>query len=388
MLFVLLAVSALSRMNLIEESSDHALLPRQAAVKPMSVAIPDGANISHVVVKFNDEAQVRQRSDRFISLSGRSISEADRVLSSYMSSQLRRLFAVVDEATLDQRKSSLESKTGKQLADLNGYYRIDVTNPSEAASLINDLNRLDEVEIAYFQPSPEVSVDIDPPTPNYVSSQDYREAAPAGVDADYANTLPGGDGSGVKIVDIEGAWKDTHEDLEKALGGLIHGAMIDDPSWRNHGTAVIGEMIAGDNGYGVTGICPGADIGMASIGSSSTAEALYASANHLQAGDLILIELHAPGPHYNFESRPDQLGYVCMEYWQANFDAIQYAWAKGVIVCEAAGNGSEDFDDFGLYGQLFDTTYRNSHAIIKVQVIRGLRQAIFKNTASPTTENG
>ena len=112
MLFVLLAVSALSRMNLIDDSSDHVLLPRQAAVKPMSDAIPDGVNISHVVVKFNDEAQVRQRGDRFISLSGRSISEADRVLSSYMSSQLRRLFAIADEATLDQRKSSLESKQG------------------------------------------------------------------------------------------------------------------------------------------------------------------------------------------------------------------------------------------------------------------------------------
>ncbi len=109
-----------------------------------------------------------------------------------------------------------------------------------------------------FEPSTEPAEDIDPPTPDYQPSQDYREAAPAGVDADYANTLPGGDGSGVKIVDIEGAWKTTHEDLEKSVGGLLGGSMIDDLSWRNHGTAVIGEMIAGDNGYGVTGICPGA----------------------------------------------------------------------------------------------------------------------------------
>ncbi|MDF1543760.1 MAG: S8 family serine peptidase [bacterium] len=364
LIFVLISVSAYSRMNSAAEQANPTLAPKQTAVKPLSTAVPSGTDISHVVVKFNDEAQVRQRSGQFKSLSGRSIDEADRLLTSFGSTKIRRLFDSQDEAFLDQQRSTLESKSGKQLADLNGYYRIDVTDPNEAASLINELNRLDIVEIAYFQPSPEISVDIAPPTPDYVANQDYREAAPAGVDADYANSLAGGDGAGVKIVDIEGGWQDTHEDLEKALGGLIFGTMIDDPGWRNHGTAVIGEMIAGDNGYGVTGISPGADIGMASIGSASTAEALYAAANHLQEGDVILIELHAPGPHYNFESRPDQLGYVCMEYWQANFDAIQYAWAKGVIVCEAAGNGSEDFDDFGLYGQLFDTTYRNSHAIL------------------------
>ncbi|HXV99726.1 MAG TPA: S8 family serine peptidase, partial [Anaerolineae bacterium] len=139
---------------------------------------------------------------------------------------------------------------------------------------------------------------------------------------------------------------------------------IPDLSWRNHGTAVLGEMIANDDGQGVTGICPGADVGTVSIGSMSTAEALMTAADNLQPGDAILIELHAPGPHYNFQSRPDQLGYVCMEYWQANFDAIQYCWASGLVVVEAGGNGAENFDNATYYGDLFDTTYRNSHAII------------------------
>ncbi|UCD17848.1 MAG: S8 family serine peptidase, partial [Candidatus Zixiibacteriota bacterium] len=34
------------------------------------------------------------------------------------------------------------------------------------------------------------------------------------------------------------------------------------------------------------------------------------------------------------------------------------------IVVEAGGNGDENFDDISIYDQLFDTTYRNSHAII------------------------
>ncbi|MEW5995340.1 MAG: S8 family serine peptidase, partial [Candidatus Zixiibacteriota bacterium] len=230
--------------------------------------------------------------------------------------------------------------------------------------LVNELNAVDIVEIAYAEPMPEPAGDIDPPTPDYQSFQDYREAAPGGIDADYANTLPGGDGSGVKIVDIEGNWTTTHEDLDKALGGIIGGTPINDFNWKQHGTAVIGELIAGNNGYGVTGICPGADIGMVSIGGQSTAEALYMAIDNLNQGDVILIELHAPGPHYEFEVRLDQLGYVCMEYWQANFDAIQYAWAKGITVVEAAGNGAENYDDTAIYGLLYDTTYRNSHAVI------------------------
>jgi hypothetical protein len=40
-----------------------------------------------------------------------------------------------------------------------------------------------------------------------------------------------------------------------------------------------------------------------------------------------------------------------------------YAWAKGIIVVEAAGNGAEDLDD-AIYESVYDTTYRNSHAII------------------------
>lgn len=84
----------------------------------------------------------------------------------------------------------------------------------------------------------------------------------------------------------------------------------------------------------------------------------------LEAGDIILVELNVPGPRYGFQNRPDQLGYVCMEYFQANYDVILYAWAKGIVVIEPAGNGWEDLDDTAMYGLLFDTTYRNSHALM------------------------
>lgn len=342
------------------------LEPRAIPVKPLNTIINPHTNISHIVVKFHDDSQVRKSGDRLITKSGTaSMIEPNNRLNLYLGTdRMRKLFNNVTELKLDIIRKVLQLNNKIELADLNNYYRIEITNYQEAENLINELNALEEVEIAYYKPMSEPAGDIDPPTPDYVVNQDYREAAPAGVDADYANTLTGGDGTGVKIIDIEGGWKDTHEDLDKALGGLITTSQIEDLTWRNHGTAVIGAMIAGDNGYGVTGICPGADIGMVSIATLSVSEAIITAADTLQPGDLILIELHAPGPHYNFQTRPDQLGYVCEEYWQDNFDAIQYAWAKGIIVIEAGGNGAEDFDDTEIYGSLFDTTHRNSHAII------------------------
>ncbi|MBU8932993.1 MAG: S8 family serine peptidase [candidate division Zixibacteria bacterium] len=341
------------------------LSPRPLPTKPLTTSISPQSSISHVVVKFHDDLSVRTGSDRLFSKSGAPLATAENLLQPYLGTpRFRRLLSGVAEDRLDQIRSSLQLSSKHALADMNAYFRIAVSDHTEAELLINSLNALDEVELAYFEPVPEPAGDIAPPTSDWVPYQDYREAAPDGVDADYANTLPGGDGAGVRIIDVEGGWQDTHEDLDAALGGLIAGSPVNDPSWRNHGTAVIGVMIAGDNGYGVTGICPGADINMVSVGTIGTAEALWTAADNLEAGDIMLIELHAAGPRYNFQSRPDQLGYICMEYWQANFDAIQYAWAKGVVVIEAGGNGAEDFDDYAMYGSLFDTTYRNSHAII------------------------
>ncbi|MDD4050743.1 MAG: dockerin type I domain-containing protein, partial [candidate division Zixibacteria bacterium] len=115
--------------------------------------------------------------------------------------------------------------------------------------------------------------------------------------------------------------------------------------------------------YGTRGISPQARVGLVSVGNMTTAEAVLTALDSLIPGDVMLIELNAPGPRYDFQGRADQSGYVCMEYFPAEFDAIQMAWAKGIIVCEAAGNGAEYLSD-PIYENRFDTTYRNSHAIL------------------------
>jgi hypothetical protein len=195
-------------------------------------------------------------------------------------------------------------------------------------------------------------------TPDFTSRQGYLEAAPGGVDAQYAWTWPGGAGAGVRIIDCEHNWHFDHEDLTTNQGGMVVGTSTAN---QDHGTAVLGEISGDRNTLGITGICPDAVISGASWSTGSSGAAIRGAADRLGAGDIILLEGHRPGPRNNYATRGDQMGYIAIEWWPDDFDAIRYAIARGIIVVEAAGNGAEDLDD-GLYSirpSGFPTTWTN-----------------------------
>ena len=198
----------------------------------------------------------------------------------------------------------------------------------------------------------------DLPTPDYTSLQGYLDPAPTGVNAEGVWGISGGRGQTVKVIDIEGAWLWTHEDLVSPF--FTAGGEVAEASWRNHGTAVLGEIRGTSNSYGITGIAHQTQVGGASIAELSVADAINTAAAALDAGDLFVIELHSPGPN---ATGSGQYGYVCMEYWLDNFEAIQIASANGRICCEAAGNGEQNLDD-PVYAGLFDRNVRDSGAIL------------------------
>jgi hypothetical protein len=69
--------------------------------------------------------------------------------------------------------------------------------------------------------------------------------------------------------------------------------------------------------------------------------------------------MQLPGPRYNFTNptdsngNPTQLGDIAVEWFPEYWLPIRYATQKGVIVIEAAGNGSENLDDT-IYDSIID----------------------------------
>ena len=187
-----------------------------------------------------------------------------------------------------------------------------------------------------------------PITQDLSNTQAYLNAAPGGIDARYAWTLPGGRGNGVSIIDIEGGWNTSHEDLIANSGGLISGFNhTTDARWYQHGTAVLGEMGGDTNSFGVIGICPNAQISAVSVfrttlNDYNSASAIRFAADRLRTGDVMLIEQHRAGP--NYPGGNTQMGFIAIEWWPDDFLAIQYATSKGIIVVEAAGNGTQNLD--------------------------------------------
>ena len=141
----------------------------------------------------------------------------------------------------------------------------------------------------------------------------------------------------------------------------------------DHGTAVFGIIAASGVGppYGVKGIAPGAKFGVASVpgpsGQNLPADAINVAASHLAPNDVILIEVNERGPSSGLMGDPNcnpaQFGMIAMEYWQADFDAIQLATSRGIHVVEAAGNGAVNLDH-AIYERRFDRTLRDSGAIM------------------------
>ncbi|KAK0619705.1 peptidase S8/S53 domain-containing protein [Immersiella caudata] len=213
---------------------------------------------------------------------------------------------------------------------------------TEVDTVLRTLNTYPEVassqSLASFSP-PQIGATVDPSDDELFPQQGYLKASPQGIDAEYAWGFPGGDGAGQRVIDIESGWKLEHQDLAAANIGLQPGS--DNMRGRNfsdwrHGTAVLGIMLMVDNDLGGVGAMPAAQGDVVSIRRNSIPfdnrpEAIMDATSRLSAGDVMLLEMQV--------SNQGTTQYWPVELYDAEFEAITAATAKGIVVIEPAGNG-------------------------------------------------
>ncbi|KAL2130162.1 hypothetical protein VTI74DRAFT_6817 [Chaetomium olivicolor] len=266
----------------------------------------------------------------------------------------------VQVGSQSQNQARTEDITASQ--NRTGAQGPKIALPQDILDLIHRLHKLPEVQgiqALYPGPPPAVNPADDPRSTN----QGYLNPAPKGIDARYAWGFPGGDGTGVNIVDMEQGWNLNHEDLAAAGITLISGHSA---YWFGHGTSVLGEMFMVDNQLGGVGIVPAAKGRVISQHrddwSYNTPAAILDAAAHMSFGDILLLEAQEYDPVGGAYYWP-------VEIADATYEAIRVATALGITVVQAGCNGGYDLDAYtNLAGKhIFNRSsadYRESGAIM------------------------
>ena len=272
--------------------------------------------------------------------------------------RIRRLFSR-SEASLDDEHNRLVDH-GSDVANLNSFVEMDVPVDQDIERFASALRRIPGVDEVGGIPSPAPL-----PSPDFTSYLGYRFAS--GVDAPLPAVVPGSSGSNVTIADVEYSWNQNHEDLAAASGVdvlLANGTPVDPFNDTNHGTAVLGVLAGTADQQGVTGLAPQARIRLVNANTSAgyyPADAVSIAHSALGPGDVILIEQQVAGPSGCGSS---QFGCVPVEWFLPVYEAIRAATADGIIVVEAAANGSQNLDDRAVYGYPFPAGRADSGAIV------------------------
>lgn len=268
-------------------------------------------------------------------------------LSSQYGIVAKRGISISPEKLLDMERQAMQ-RTGKgsSVAKLNNIVELYIDNPTNERlfALATELEKINKVEYCTLISAEPVRPpgDIMPVTPLFENMQTYVGMA-SGVNMDYAHAM-GLKGEGINIRDIEYGFNKQHEEFNDVNAAIAPGMIVSgevDPSFPEHGTAVFGVIYADRGDYGISGMANEAnEILLYTEFSQFGYNRIYAISEALEnsvAGDVVIYELQMPGP----------TGEYCpAEYDNVVWDLTKAASDAGIIIVAAAGNGSENLDDF------------------------------------------
>ena len=315
-------------------------------------------------VMFQPEIRVRLADGGLIS-GNRSKVDFSEIESRFGNLRWERVCGQLPEELVDGMHAVAESNLRQNVYNMNNMYYLEVSNANDVWAVADALNH--RLDVLHAAPVP-LPQPLPFPTPNHEPQQDYLNNAsewpPTGLNAYYAWTESGGSGLGVTVCDIEYHWNYAHVDLSKAVWAQLN-PYEQSPADADlhHGTAVLGELIADSNGWGVTGICHEANV--KTYGSYwdpnspytnpswRVPEAIMNAGAVLLPGDVLLLE-------QQWEYNSGTGNYIPIEWWtnhypdaQSNngvYAAIQTLVGNGIHVVEAAGNGGMNLDVLSWYG--------------------------------------
>jgi hypothetical protein len=259
-------------------------------------------------------------------------------------------------AALEREAEELQGLDGPlaEPRSLTWYFRVDArVHGEQAQALVDDLLDRDDVKSAYREMTahdPFVRTVHNPLN----LRQRYLNRSPHGINARWMWRRPNGTGigKGVTVADVEEAWNRSHEDLVAKGTTLVFGdnrRNAQPPATGNHGTSVLGVLVAEDNLLGGVGIAPGVTsvliasrFRLQDHTDTNVAAAIAMAAAKLSPGDVLLVEVE----------RKDGLP---TEVEEADFVAIKKATGAGRVVVTAAGNGGIPLDTHAVGGKfVFD----------------------------------
>lgn len=211
-------------------------------------------------------------------------------------------------------------------------------------ALAREFEKLDIVEYAAMEPLTPPPPPSNFASPDFTAMQYYKNDVNAdsvgpdvrGINMEYAWSI-GVTGAGIRIADMEFGFNKNHEDLINVpcqYLGPPAGDGIENA--KEHGTAVLGVLMAQPNSFGITGMVHGADAGYFISEMTHTRPAGIAlGLQQLRRGDVFLYEMQ-------ISSATNEL--VPADYNQAVWDITKTATDSGIIVVAAAGNGNTNLD--------------------------------------------